>query len=72
MKKILVFLGVVEDKTPVFITRSYKRDPLPASEMSAFTEWCKTLNVSLLANKDNHFTVTIGDHEKVVKLDDRF
>ena len=38
-------------------------------DMHAFTQWCNELGVSRLVSKNNEFTVTIGNHQKYVKLE---
>ena len=38
-------------------------------QFQAFVEWYKQFNVGVLTNKDGSFTVIVGDHVKMVKLD---
>lgn len=42
---------------------------LTGEQYQAFLAWYKQLNVGVLTNKDGSFSVKVGDHVKIVKLD---
>lgn len=42
---------------------------LTGDQYEAFVKWYIELNVGRLTNKDGSFTVVVGDHVKIVKLD---
>ena len=68
MKKLLFLLGfdvsLTEDRLPNNISTD-----MNSVNMKEFTAWCKEFNEGVLANRDNVVSITVGDREKLVKLD---
>jgi hypothetical protein len=50
-------------------TTSGNNTGITSDQHQAFVEWYKQFNVGILTNKDGSFTVLVGDHVKLVKLD---
>lgn len=68
MKKLLQYLGLAQ--SPVHNPHQHVfTSNTPKLDMSAFTSWCKELNVSVLAPKNTEFTVVMGNQVKHVKLE---
>lgn len=71
MVKLFTYLGIInpgvsfKDQIVEISHKSVDRNV----DMKAFTHWCNEFGVSRLVSKNNEFTVTIGNHEKLVKLE---
>lgn len=68
MKKLLLILGFDVPLNNDILPTSIRTD-VNSINMKEFTAWCKEFNVGVLSNKDNIVSVTVGDREKLVKLD---
>lgn len=67
MKRLFESLGMTSPDIPLF--EHVERNSIdPDIDMEAFNKWCHELQVSSLA-RSSEFTVIIGNHTKVVKLD---
>lgn len=72
MKKLFIHLGIINADYPLFnknVVEISRRVLDNNIDMQAFTQWCNEFGVSRLVSKNNEFTVTIGNHQKLVKLD---
>jgi hypothetical protein len=71
MIKLFTFLGIInpgvcfEDQIVEISHKSVDSNV----DMKAYAQWCNEFGVSRLVSKNNEFTVTIGNHEKLVKLE---
>lgn len=56
-------------ETTTLSCQSGNNTNLTSDQYQSFVEWYTEFNVGMLTNKDGTFTVVVGDHIKVVKLD---